>query len=170
MRDRTYLHDVTEVLAAIDSQARAAYKPGMTADQLRASFAPTLMNPKTGWLAAWRSNLGSYPALPLIWQPLGPILLLALIRWRQSDARLLLLLAVVPHTVAAYEELPLFLIPNNPRETFVLLIGSHAAQFVQAWSAAHDYNVGLVDAGFLVTMYVPALAMILRRPPRLELD
>ncbi len=38
MRDRTYLHDVTAVLAAIDSQARAAYKSGMTAEELRVAI------------------------------------------------------------------------------------------------------------------------------------
>jgi len=35
MRDKEYLHNVTEVLEAISTQARAAYQAGMTADQLR---------------------------------------------------------------------------------------------------------------------------------------
>jgi cyclase len=36
MRDRKYVADVREVLESVMSQARAAYKPGMTAEELRA--------------------------------------------------------------------------------------------------------------------------------------
>ena len=36
MRDRTYVAQVREVLESVMSQARAAYKPGMTAEDLRA--------------------------------------------------------------------------------------------------------------------------------------
>ncbi len=35
LRDRQYLRDVAETLESIARQARAAYQPGMTADQLR---------------------------------------------------------------------------------------------------------------------------------------
>jgi hypothetical protein len=35
MRDKEYVRAVAEVLESISRQAKAAYKPGMTADQLR---------------------------------------------------------------------------------------------------------------------------------------
>ena len=35
MTDKQYVRDVAEVLESISSQAKAAYQPGMTADQLR---------------------------------------------------------------------------------------------------------------------------------------
>lgn len=38
MRDRKYVVEVREVLEAVMSQARAAYKPGMTAEELRAKI------------------------------------------------------------------------------------------------------------------------------------
>jgi len=38
MRDNQYLRDVAETLESISRQAKAAYRPGMTADQLRAAI------------------------------------------------------------------------------------------------------------------------------------
>ena len=38
MHDKQYVHDVTDVLQSIARQAKAAYKPGMTADELRAKI------------------------------------------------------------------------------------------------------------------------------------
>jgi hypothetical protein len=38
MNDKRYLGDVAETLESIARQAKAAYQPGMTADQLRATI------------------------------------------------------------------------------------------------------------------------------------
>ena len=38
MRDNQYLRDVAETLESISRQTKAAYRPGMTADQLRAAI------------------------------------------------------------------------------------------------------------------------------------
>ena len=43
----------------------------------------------------------------------GPLMLLALLRWRRPEARLLAALSCVPHTPELYESLYLFLVPAS---------------------------------------------------------
>jgi hypothetical protein len=52
----------------------------------------------------------------------GFLLLLAFLRWREPEARLLGLLALIPHTTTFYEQLPLLLIPRS-RGSFAILFG-----------------------------------------------
>ena len=68
------------------------------------------------WPVEWRSQLshrspGNY-GIPLLLGG-GPILLLALLRWRNPAARLLLVMACVPQSILFYDQLPLWLIPRS---------------------------------------------------------
>jgi hypothetical protein len=78
---------------------------------------------------------------------------------------LLVALAAMPHTVTAYEELPLFLIPATQRQTILLAVGSHVANLIQMRSAVGTYNAELVHSAYLVLMYLPCLWMVLRPRP-----
>jgi hypothetical protein len=123
---------------------------------------------RPSWPWDWQTSMAMYAghgSSSLLVRPLGWPLLIALMRWRDPNARLLLCLAAVPHTVTAYEELPLFLLPTTAMQGMILAVGSHLANLVQGISAASThYNAERVHAAFLVFVYWPALFFVMRRP------
>lgn len=98
----------------------------------------------------------------------GPLLLLALLRWRRAEARLLIAMAAVPQNMVVYATLPLFLIPCSFRESLTLAALSSTALIFTALFV--DPNPGSVVENYyqgdvLVALcYLPCLIMILRRP------
>lgn len=123
------------------------------------------------WPGEWLNVLPGTPhyTAPVL-RPGGFLLLLAWLRWRQPEARLLGLLAVVPHTTGIYEQLPLLLIPQT-RLRFIVLMGlSHLAAIlvtvVVAYPDASTVQLGLTIQWpyFLVMVWLPALVMLLRSP------
>jgi hypothetical protein len=115
------------------------------------------------WLAAIR-------AAPHVTAPVtrlgGPLLLLALVRWRRPEARLLLLLGCMPQTPCYYEALPLLLVARGLRETVALVLLSDVS-FVLSPQTLPDAPLATATAyARLVNLfyYLPALALVLRRP------
>jgi hypothetical protein len=120
------------------------------------------------WLSAWRHQMSGFDTPPPIVSTLGFLMVLALIRWRDPRARLLLVMSIVPHTDGLYEELALFLVPSRLMESFALVIGSYVAAIVQGIAiqgdAAHVvYHAALARTGIIVCLYIPALIMLRRR-------
>ncbi len=60
---------------------------------------------------------------PLFVLPLGPLLLLALCRWREKRAWLLVLLAAMPQRMV-YDQLPVLLVAGSPRQMIFLTLCS----------------------------------------------
>jgi len=123
---------------------------------------------RPGWLAAWLAAItdsdGIHAPLVLPW---GWLLLLALLRWRRREARLLLALAALPQTVHFAQSLPLLLTAGSRRDLLVLgatlgialILGPTAptnATWGQMMQAAWPY--------ILVGGYLPAVILLLRRP------
>ena len=123
------------------------------------------------WLDALRhtslATAGGTPYFAPIKSAGGAFALLALLRWRRPEARLVLALACVPQTPLLYETVPLFLVPYSIAEGGVLWLGSWIAAL---WlSAAGPFATDL--ARFRVSvdaigwcLYFPAVVMLLRRP------
>jgi hypothetical protein len=121
-----------------------------------------------GWIAEWRATLASAPhVVPPITRKVGPLVLLALLKWKRADARLLLALACVPHTTAAYETIPLFLIPQTWLQAWglwALALLAYAAQWMTGpyltqaayWASGAEWIVAL--------LYLPCLGLVLCRP------
>lgn len=121
-----------------------------------------------GWLAEWRDALRGtgHMVLPIA-HGVGPLLLLALLRWRRPEARLLLALACLPQTSLPYELLPLFLVPQSGAEMAVLAVLSDVA--FALWESARPFTLSspmdVASVSVVVPLvYVPCLVMILRRP------
>jgi hypothetical protein len=101
----------------------------------------------------------------------GFLLLLAFIRWRRPEARMLGLLALVPHTTGIYEQLPLLLIPQTKRRFAVLMGLSWLAAVLVYTLVSYDAEpdvLARVQRGlaqqwpyFLVLVWLPALWMVL---------
>lgn len=118
------------------------------------------------WLSDWRANLaGLVSHAPPIMTPIGPFLVLALLRWRRPETRLLLAMACVPQLLFFADQLPLFLIPRTRKEMNTLVLCSAAAFFV--WYLRFASNPAYVLAAkpyVLWSTYLPCLVMVLRRP------
>ena len=118
------------------------------------------------WPADWVAAVRDTPHYKAPVQRVGGVLLLlAMLRWRRPEARMLSVLALLPHTTGVYEQLPLFLIPQTGM-AFALLFGLSylAALLVYTQNTFGPSVAGTLDAQwpyFLVLVYLPALIMVL---------
>ena len=97
----------------------------------------------------------------------GPLLLLAVLRWRRLDARVLLACVCVPHTPTVYDVLPLALAVRTFREGFVFAVLTHAALFLQLARVTTESNgTAPSNAANILNLvvYLPVLTAILLRP------
>jgi hypothetical protein len=73
------------------------------------------------WLASWVHTIGDAPHIRApITRPGGFLLLLALLRWRTPEGRLLAAWAVLPRTELLYDVLPLLLVANSAASAALL--------------------------------------------------
>lgn len=119
------------------------------------------------WVSAWLAAVRSaHHFVPLVLRPGGALMLLALLRWRRTDARLLALLSSAPLTLAAYDALPLVLIPQTRNEVLTLAAGATIAQRIMAQRPDMPFLAWTAQGAttLLVCCFLPALLMVLRRP------
>jgi hypothetical protein len=119
------------------------------------------------WPMRWLEALRETNHVAPIVRPGGVVLLLALIRWRLAEGRLLAALACMPQTIGLYEALPLFLIPANRWQGYLLAVFSYVAAFAQiilaprmpdvTWEATNAARWPVI----LAFLYVPALVLLL---------
>jgi hypothetical protein len=143
----------------------AAYPTRMTAIGIGVFGAISI-----AWLPTWpRDWLAALPAAYHMTAPVtyltagGPLLLLALLRWRRPEARLVAVLGCIPHTTMLYEALPLFLVPQRWQEGLLLAALSWVCY---ALPESSDYLQRMHDTAWRMTLllYLPCVAMILMRP------
>jgi hypothetical protein len=124
------------------------------------------------WPQQWLSQMHGvnwYVPAAVVWRGGGPLLLLAALRWRRPEARLLLALACVPHNMIWYEQLLLFLVPATAVELWSLSLLSWVSTAVANTAFAQSglpqsAEVVAFRAPIVALLYLPALAMVLRRP------
>ena len=120
------------------------------------------------WVSQWWALL---PAATHMSAPVtrggGLLIMLALIKWRRHDARLLAALACLPQTPALYEIVPLFLLVHTFREgTLLVVLTALAGKIVGYTAAGTDYHTWMAINGqwMVWLVYLPCTAMVLRRP------
>lgn len=118
------------------------------------------------WPMEWLANLqhvATHP--PPIATPLGCILVLALLRWRQPEARLLFALACVPQLLFFADQLAVGLVARTRSELTTLVALQLGAWLCWwAWIGPNDAYVDAAAPFVLLGVYLPALVMVLRRP------
>ena len=130
------------------------------------------------WLAL---PLDNTVLMPPVLRSFGFVLLLAALRWRTLEGRLILAIAFIPQTALPYELVALALIPANRLEMVLYVAGSWiavaAAEALHVGQSMTEWRV----TGWLVTLgavYLPMLYLVLSRPggkssktaPRIEKD
>jgi hypothetical protein len=118
--------------------------------------------PAEWWAALGRNEQYAAPAL----RPWGWLLLLAAVRWRTAEGRLLLLLSLIPQTTALHGALPLFLVAQNRWQGYGLALASFVAAVWQALilpPAGIRLADGLAQRWpiLFVMLWLPALALVL---------
>jgi hypothetical protein len=120
------------------------------------------------WPVVWVQSLGTASQVaPPLFRFGGVAILVALLRWRRADARMIIALACVPQTGSWYEILPLFLIPASANEMMILCSVSSVGYILQdsVMSAANETEFNAQVGALMVALaYLPAVMMILRRP------
>jgi hypothetical protein len=117
------------------------------------------------WPVAWLDNLRSVDGhLPPIASPWGAVLLLALVRWRDPSARLLLAMACVPQLGFFADQLPLFLVARTKREALLFVGGGLAAFAVYVTRVVTSPDPTWPGPYVALGCYLPALWIVLRRP------
>lgn len=113
------------------------------------------------WPWWWIANFHKYERfVPLLVFP-GPLLALALLRYRQPDARLLFLMAAVPQRWL-YDPLILWLVPKSRRE-LVYTVGLSWLAGIWRWYV-HPHTFAQLGRVIVLTMYLPMLGVVLLRP------
>jgi hypothetical protein len=120
--------------------------------------------PRDWWMTL---PLDNRELVPPVLRPFGFVLLLAALRWRLPEGRLILASALVPQTTLPYELVSLALIPANRLEMVIYVAGSWIA--LAAGDLLHlSYSLaGWTVTGSPVTLcavYLPMLYLVLRRP------
>lgn len=123
------------------------------------------------WPQAWVHALRSQMYVAPLLRPGGALLLLALLRWRRPEGRLLAGLACLPHSPSPYETLPLFLIPRTRWEAYCLAALGYVAIFLGPWLAPWTHTAATLAENqsarwpfMLLLVYLPSLVMLLRLP------
>jgi hypothetical protein len=115
------------------------------------------------WPWLWIANFHLYARfMPILVLP-GPLLALALFRYRIRDARLLLLMAIAPQRWF-YDMLILWLIPKSRRELYATVVLSWGAGIWRWYHQPTSFTeVGRIAVLFL---YLPMLIVVLLRSRR----
>lgn len=123
------------------------------------------------WWAAAQQARAAGTHVPPVALTGGVLLLLAALRWRRPEARLLLGLALIPHSMLLYETLLLAHIVQTKREAQLFALCTAAAELGVRWvltpeqiAAGGPVFFAAVRPVYLALVYLPLLMLVLRRP------
>jgi hypothetical protein len=91
----------------------------------------------------------------------GPILLLALLRWRRPEARTLLAMSAMPQLTLFYDQLPLWLVPTTAWRSLAMSVLSWVAWAQWYPSREVPTHVAIARPWIFALIYLPALVIVL---------
>jgi hypothetical protein len=151
--------------------AALSYKPSRIAIYGAIAFVALSLAINPRWPMEWWDTLPH--RVPGIYKsPItvlgGPLLLLAIMKWRRPEGRLLLAMSLLPQNMLFYDQLLLWLIPSSRNQLMMLGILSIVATFVGSiglppGASIIDVNQRYAPA-IVALIYLPCLIMVLRRP------
>jgi len=146
------------------------YRPTWRAAALAALLVAISLAVNPRWPAEWLDvarHVQRHPA-PVL-EPFGAIALLALLRWRTPEGRLVAAMACVPQNLYFYDQLPLWLVARNGREAFALSALSWVALGITSASCHDQFFCGREARPWVIWLiYVPATLLVLKGDTRLS--
>jgi MYXO-CTERM domain-containing protein len=145
-----------------------AYRPRWSTAITSVAFICASLIWMPGWPGSWLATLSMQESPhdpPFLW-PLGFIGLAGLLRWRTREGRTLVAASLLPAASFPYDQLMLWLVVRNWRESIALVATSWAAWLVVLATSPHDltrsprFGQAMLALGF----YWPAAITVLRRP------
>ena len=143
----------------------------------------TLTSFLVGGFLLFAVSFALYPAWPVEWLAIvseasefsspitrtgGPLILIALLRWRRPEARLLLMLALFPQTPSWYEALLPMLVAQSRRESQALSMTSSIGYLLLVplalASGAGEIASSEIGSMMIAFCYLPAVIVVLRKP------
>jgi hypothetical protein len=116
------------------------------------------------WPLVWLGQISTYQGIvpPLLVLPLGPLMLLALLRYRDRKAWLLLLMSAMPQRVL-YDQAALLLVADNLRQMLILVLCSWISLpvLMKFGGWYHLPGPGGWYLWIMLTLYLPALGVLL---------
>lgn len=138
-------------------------RPSRRAAALCAAMVALTFVVEPTWLADWIRNAGTVvghraPAL----HPVGAVALLAFLRWRQPEGRLVGAMALIPQNLYFYDQLPLLLVARSGRAAFTFAVLSWAAWGVTSMRCDNSFFCGkAAEMPVLALLYLPATVAVL---------
>jgi hypothetical protein len=119
------------------------------------------------WPLLWWRQTGNYQHFfPLLVLP-GPLLMLALLRYRDRDALLLFFSALMPQRWF-FDSFTLWLIPRSRREIVWTVFFSWGAGIWRWYHIPHTFTE--VGRWTVIFLYLPMLAVVLLRKPQRDVS
>lgn len=124
------------------------------------------------WPLHWYQTIHNAPIasqyrVPIL-TPWALMLLLAALRWRTRDGRLVLAMACVPQNFFFYDQLPLFLVARTRLQLFFMVIVSWLARMIPFFHPMRAVDNAELSVKYIPLMmlgaYLPALVCIFERP------
>jgi hypothetical protein len=120
------------------------------------------------YVAEIRARTAANYHIPIRIMP-GLLLVLAVLRWRRPEARLLVAMACIPQTMLFYDQLPLLTIARSFRQALVFALGSYLpilAIYLIPLPTNDSLAATLSTTSTVIVWlyYLPCLVEILRRP------
>lgn len=139
-----------------------AYRPTIRGIVLGAAFVAITLLILPSWPLDWREALREAPRYraPVTYAG-GPLLLLALLRWRHAEARTLVAMSLMPQLTLFYDQLPLWLVPTTVWRSLGLSALSWVAWAQWYPTRALPAHVALARPWVFGLIYVPALLLVL---------
>lgn len=139
------------------------YRPTRAAALLASASIAASFVLRPGWFAGWRANLSEVELHPApVLTLAGPLLLLAVLRWRTPEGRLFLAMICLPQVLFFADQLGVQLVARSRRQSALLAAASLVA--FGGWYAAlrpGDLYVARAAPWVLGLVYLPALAVLL---------
>jgi hypothetical protein len=122
--------------------------------------------PDPRWPVKWLDALShSTHFAPMVMRPWGWLLLLAAVRWRDPEARVLLALSLVPLTQGTRDWLVYAAVTQHPVPLLIVTIGSHLADLpLRAHPVGIDAITTAAAQGVFLWLSLPMLAWVLVKP------
>jgi hypothetical protein len=121
------------------------------------------------WPRDWLATVPLAPShSPPLWWPFGFLCLVAVLRWRTAEMRLLCALLLMPVSVWLYDHLMLTLLARSPRQLAALVLSSWAALLYILAFLPLDFteHVAPIQRVIILGLYLPGTLLLLRHPNR----